>query len=62
MNYHLVAVSLKELFGVWQMSSLWSGDEVYEGKEDKIDAEMCSESWQDSDVDGSECKGGVEDL
>ena len=39
--------------------------EMSEGKEDEMDAGTCSESCQDSDVDGSEfpgCRGGVEDL
>ena len=39
--------------------------EMTEGKEDEMDAETCSESCQDSDVDSNEfpaCKGGVEDL
>ena len=38
---------------------------VQEGKEDEIDSETCSESCQDSDVDGREfpgCRGGVEDI
>ena len=56
---------------VWEMCSVWSGDEVdyvqemSEGKEGEMDAGTCSESCQDSDVDGSEfpgCRGGVEDL
>ena len=39
--------------------------EMSEGKEDEVDTDMCSESYQDSDVDGSEfpwCGGGVGDL
>ena len=64
-------MSLKELFWVSEMCSIWSEDEVdyvqemYEGKEDEMDTETCSESSQDSNVDGSEfpgCKDGVEDL
>ena len=39
--------------------------EVSECEEDEMDAGLCSESCQDSDVDDSEfpgCKGSVEDL
>ena len=39
--------------------------EMSEGKEDEMDTGTCSESCQDSDVDGSEfpgCRDGVEDL
>ena len=35
--------------------------EMSEGKEDVMDAETCSESCQNSDIDGSQfpgCKGG----
>ena len=53
------------------MACNWSGDEVddveevCEGKDDEEDGETCSESCQDSDVDGSEfpgCKGSVGDF
>ena len=53
------------------MASVWSSNEVdyakemSEGKEDKMDADTCSELCQDSDIDGSELpgfKGSVEDL
>ena len=53
------------------MASNWSGDkvdnvqEMSESKEDEMDGETCSESCQDSDVDGSEfpgCKGSVDGL
>ena len=49
----------------------WSGDKVddvqdmSEVKDNKMDGEMCSESCQDSDIDGSEfprCKGSGDDL
>ena len=39
--------------------------EMSEGKEDEMDAETCSESFQDCDIDSSEfpgCRVGVEDL
>ena len=39
--------------------------EMFEGKEDEMDARTCSGSCQDSDIDGSQfpgCRGGVEDL
>ena len=39
--------------------------EVSEGEEDEMNAGSCSESCQDSDIDGSEfpgCKGSIEDL
>ena len=57
---------MKELF--WEMCSIWSGydvdfiQEMSKGKEDEMDTEMCSESCQDSDLDGSEfpwCKSGL---
>ena len=40
-------------------------DYIQEGKGDEMVAETCSESCQDSDVDGSDfpgCRGGVEDI
>ena len=58
-------MSLKELW-VWEMATVMEGGlRVQELSEGKEDAELCSESCQDSDVDGSEfpgCKGTVEDL
>ena len=36
--------------------------EMSEGQEEEMDAETCSESCQDSDVECSEFPGGVEDL
>ena len=48
------------------MTGDWLEDllEMSEGRVDEMDGETCSESCQDSDVDGSEfpgCKGSVDD-
>ena len=50
---------------VWSRESLDALLEMSEGKDDEMEGEACSESCQDSDLDGSEfpgCVGSVDEV